>query len=95
MYCRPEEFRSVTFLVFTVGRADRLQRSQADRYGKQLAARHTGTLLPSQRAAQQNTAYQDKLGWTLSTEVRARRRGYSTQPLKEERGERREEISGR
>ena len=73
------------FFVYTVGKAGRPRRSR-------LGSRHTETLLLSQKAAQPSTAYQDKLGWTLSTEVRARRRGHSTHT-----GERREEreISGR
>ena len=82
VYRRAEEFRSVKFFVYTVGKADRPEG------GVRLGSRHTGTLLPSQKAAQPSTAYQDKLGWTLSTEVRARRRGYSTQHS--ERGERRD-----
>ena len=77
------------FFVYTVAKAGRLRRSQAR------IQTHGNTAAQPESCPARNTAAQDKLGWTLSTEVRARRRGHSTQHRRQERGERREEISGR
>ena len=49
-----------------------------------------GALLLRPESVQPSAAYQDKLDWTLSTEVTVRRRGHSTHTggRREERGER-------
>ena len=86
MYRRAEEFRSVTFFVAT----GRERREGSGQLGKCLGRKFSRYCLDTRESLlpSQNTAYQGKLGWIISTEVRARRRGYSTQHS--ERGERRD-----
>ena len=73
MYRRAEEFRSVTFFVAT----GRERREGSGQLGKCLGRKFSRYCLDTRESLlpSQNTAYQGKLGWIISTEVRARRRG--------------------
>ena len=87
VYCRAEEFRSVKFFVSTVGKADR------PGGGVRLGSRLTGWKRAGCLAVNWAALLDSGLGTALalSTEVRARRRGHSTQHRRQETGERREE----
>ena len=75
LYCRAEEFRSVKFFVSIVGKADRPEG------GVRLGSRLTGWKGVCCLAVNLAALLDSGLGTALalSTEVRARRRGYSTQ----------------
>ena len=90
MYRRAEEFRYVKFFVYTVVKASRLGSRHTETLLLRSESCPEGALLLRPESAQPSAAYQDKLGWTLSTEVRVRRRGHSTHTgeRREERGER-------